>query len=187
MPKSRDFLLALLPGFSERIHPGIFWSRDKQKLMIPGFLIPGFFALSFGISRDIPGFIFCSNGYILSLSNIKFSSLNANIMLCFRTFLSEHLFENTCFRAPVSKHRFQNTCFWTPVSEQLFQNICYRTNVSELIFQNIFEPIVVFFSKYLIKYEKIMFPWQNMETSFVCKAKFSIKTRKLRSISDKIS
>ena len=131
MPKSRDFLLALLPGFSERIHPGIFWSRDKQKLMIPGFLIPGFFALSFGISRDIPGFIFCLNGYILILVNIKFSSLNANIMLCFRKFLSEHLFQNTCFR--------------TPVSEQLFQNICYRTNVSELIFQNIFEPIVVFF------------------------------------------
>ena len=179
MPKSRDFLLALLPGFSDRIHPGIFWSRDKQKLMIPGFLIPGFFALSFGISRDIPGFIFCSNGYISSLVNLKFSSLNANIMLCFRKFLfrtpfSEHLFQNTCF-----KHLFQNTCFWKPVSEQLFQNICCRTNI--------FEPIVVFFSKYLISYEIIIFPWQNIETSFVCKAKFSIKTRKLRSISDKIS
>jgi hypothetical protein len=24
MPKSRDFLFALVPGFSERIHPGIF-------------------------------------------------------------------------------------------------------------------------------------------------------------------
>ena len=120
MPKSRDFLLALLPGFSDRIHPGIFWSRDKQKLMIPGFLIPGFFALSFGISRDIPGFIFCSNGYILSLSNIKFSSLNANIMLCFRTFLSEHLFQNTCFKTHVSEHMFQSTCFWTTISEHLY-------------------------------------------------------------------
>ena len=108
-------------------------------------------------------------------------------MLCFRKFLSEHLSQNTCFRTPVSKQMFQSTCFWTPVSEQLFQNICYRTNVSELIFQNIFEPIVVFFSKYLRKYEKIMFPWPNMKTSFVFKAKFSIKTRKLRSISNKIS
>ena len=153
-------------------------------LMILGFLIPGFFCLKFW---DIPGFMFCSNGYILSLVKIKFSSLNANIMWCFRKFLSEHLSQNTCFRTPVSKHMFQNTCFWTPVSEQLFQNICYRTNVSGLIFQNIFEPIVVFFSKYLRKYEKIMFPWPNMNSSFVCKAKFSIKTRKLRSISDKIS
>ena len=134
MPKSRDFLLALLPRFSERIHPGIFWSRDKQKLMIPGFLIPGFFALSFGISRDIPGFIFCSNGYILSLVNLKFSSLNANIMLCLRKFLfrtpfSEHLFQNTCFKTHVSEHMFLNSCFRTTVSEHLLQNKCFRTHI----------------------------------------------------------
>ena len=144
MPKSRDFLFALVPGFSERIHPGIFWSRDKQKLMIPGFLIPGFFALSFGISRDIPGFIFCSNGYISSLVNLKFSSLNANIMLCFIKFLfrtpfSEHLFQNTCFNTHVSEHLFQNNYFRTSVAEQMFQNSYFKTFLNQLLsfFQNI--------------------------------------------------
>ena len=95
------------------------------------------------------------------------------------------MFQKISFRTPFSEHLFQNTCFKTHVSEHIFLNTSFRTNVSELIFQNIFEPIVVFFSKYLISYEIIIFPWQNMETSFVCKAKFSIETRKLKSISDK--
>ena len=135
MPKSQDFLLALLLGFSERIHPGIF-------------------RLKFW---DIPGFIFFSNGYISYLVNLKFSSLNGNIIICFRKFLSEHFFQNTFFR--------------TPVSEQLFQNICYRKNVSSLISKHFWTNCCCF-SKYLIKYEKIMSQWQNMETSLVCKAKF---------------
>ena len=120
MPKSRDFLIAFVPGFSERIHPGIF-------------------RLKFW---DIPGFIFFSNGYISYLVNLKFSSLNGNIIICFRKFLSEHF-----FRTPFSEHLFQNNCFRTSVTEKMFQ----------VSFQNIFEPIV-FFSKYLRKYEKIMFP-----------------------------
>ena len=74
MPKSRDFLLVLFPGFSERSHPGIFWSRDKQKLMIPGFLIPGSWVLNYpGIkkSRDwnfqkIPGVNDCKDPGILA-------------------------------------------------------------------------------------------------------------------------
>ena len=137
MPKSRDFLLVLFPGFSERSHPGIFWSRDKQKFMIPGFLIPGFFALSFGISRDIPGFIFCSNGYILSLLNIKFSSLNANIMLCqnisFRKPFSEHLFQNTCYRTHISKHFWTNCCLFFKIFNKLWKNYVFMIKYGNFI------------------------------------------------------
>ena len=139
MPKSRDFLLALFPGFSERIHPGIFWSRDKQKLMIPGF-----FALSFGISRDIPGLIFCSNGYILSLvkhkvfiTKCKHNAMFQNIS--FRTPFLEHLFQSTCFRTHVSEHLHLNNYFRTPVTEEMFQNSYFKTFLSQLLsfFQNI--------------------------------------------------
>jgi hypothetical protein len=105
-------------------------------LIIPGFLIPGFFTLKFRISRDIPGFIFCSNAYLLSLVNMNFSSVNGNLMLCFRTPVSELLFQNSCFRTPVSELLFQNSYFRTPVLELLFQNSCFRTPVSELLFQN---------------------------------------------------
>jgi hypothetical protein len=123
-------------------------------LIIPGFLIPGFFTLKFRISRDIPGFIFCSNAYLLSLVNMNFSSVNGNLLLCFRTPVSELFFQNSSFRTPVSEHLFQNTCFRTPVSEHLFQNTCFRTlfqntcfrtNVSEHLFRKtylIFEPII---------------------------------------------
>ena len=78
MPKSRDFLLALVPGF-----------------------------------------IFYSNTYLSSLVNMNISSVNANIMLCFRKPVSEHLFKNTYFRTPVLEQLFQNNCFRTTVSEQL--------------------------------------------------------------------
>jgi hypothetical protein len=90
--------------------------------MIPGFLIPGFLTLKFGISQDIPGFIFCSNTYLSSVVNMNFSSVNGNLMLCFRTPVSEHLFLNSFFRTPVSELLFQKICFRTPVSEQMFQN-----------------------------------------------------------------
>ena len=171
MPKSRDFLLALLPGFSERIHPGIFWSQDKQMVMIPEFSIPGFFALSFRISRDIPGFIFCSNGYILSLSNIKFSSLNANIMLCFRTFLSEHLFQNTCFKTHVSEHMFQSTCFWTTISEHLLQSKCFRTHISKLFWAN----CCLFFKIFNKVWKKLCFHDKIWKLHLYVKPNFPLK------------
>jgi hypothetical protein len=123
-------------------------------------MIPGFFTLSFWISRDIPGFIFYSNTYLLSLASMKFSSVNANIMLCFRSPVSEHLFQNNCFRTTVS-----DNCFRTTVSEQLFQNNCFRSHVSEKMFQNlylIFDPIIsvnkcYHDSKYSINYVQMMF------------------------------
>ena len=31
-PPTRDFLFSLVPGFSERIHPGIFWSQNNQMI-----------------------------------------------------------------------------------------------------------------------------------------------------------
>ena len=156
---------------------------QRRDAKIPGFsisLIPGIFCLKF---RDIPGFIFCSNGYILSLSNIRFSSLNANIMLCFRTpfskhlllcfrtFLSEHLLQSTCFRTPVLKHLFQNTCFWTTVSEHLLQNKCFRTHISKHFWTNccLFSKI---FNKVWKNYVS-MTKYGNFSTSLVCKAKFS--------------
>ena len=103
---------AKIPGFSTTLALRIFWknsyqdiwSRDKQKLIIPGF-----FTLSFGISLDVLGFI----------------------MLYFRTFLPEHFFLNTFFRTPVSEHMFLNTCFRTTVSEHLLQNKCFRSHVSK--------------------------------------------------------
>jgi hypothetical protein len=56
MPKSRDSFISLLPRFFVNSNPGIFWFRDYEGLLIPGFLIPGFFkAHKSGIfqSRDL--------------------------------------------------------------------------------------------------------------------------------------
>ena len=36
MPKSRDFLIAFVPGFSERIHPGIFHLKIRDIQGYPG-------------------------------------------------------------------------------------------------------------------------------------------------------
>ena len=110
-------------------------------LMIPGFLITGIFTLKFGIFRDIPGFIFCSNTYLSSLVNMNFSSVNGNLMLWFRTLVSELLFQNSRFRTAVLELLFWNCCFGTPVSELLFQNSCFRTPVSEHIFQNTYDKV----------------------------------------------
>ena len=74
-------------------------------LIILGLKIPGFFTQKFGISWDIPGFIFCSNTYLSSLVNMNFSSVYEDLMLntCFRTLVSDHLFQNTSFRTHVSE------------------------------------------------------------------------------------
>ena len=87
-------------------------------------LVPGCFTLKFWD-------ILCSNTYLSSLVNMNFSSVNGNLLLCFRTPVSELFFQNSSFRTPVSEHLFQNTCFRTPVSEH-----CFRTHVSEQMFQN---------------------------------------------------
>jgi hypothetical protein len=129
MPKSRDFLLALVPGFSERFHPGIF-------------------LLKF---RDIPGFIFYSNTYLSSLVNSK---CKHNAMFqnnCFRTSVSEQLFQNNCFRTTVSEQLFQINCFRATVSEQLFQINCFRSTVSDQLFQNnCFRSLILYLTQSLV-------------------------------------
>jgi hypothetical protein len=38
-------------------------------------------------------------------------NVSSKIMLCFRTPVSEQLFQNNYFRTTVAEHMFQNNCF----------------------------------------------------------------------------
>ena len=137
-----------------------------------------------------------------------------NIMLCFRTPVSEHLFQNTCFRTPVSEqsfrttvseHLFQNNCFRTTVSEQLFQINCFRTTVSEQLFQIncfrstiseqlfqitylIFDPIISVNKCLMVIYDsKYSINYIQIMFTIQNMETSSVCKAKLRSISDKIS
>ena len=59
-PPTRDFILFLVPGFSERIHPGIFWSRNSQ--MITTLLILGSDPLTLRIH---PGIFWSRNNQMI--------------------------------------------------------------------------------------------------------------------------
>ena len=135
---------AKIPGFSISLIPGIFWKNSSRD-----FLIPGFFALSFGIPGIyllLKWLYFISVKHKVFITKCKHNAMFQNTFfetpvamfqnISFRTPSSEHLFQNTCFKTPFSEHLFQNTCFWTTVSEHLLQNKCFRTHISKHFWTN---------------------------------------------------